>query len=47
MWVCPSCDLTELKPMLISDYESYRLDHEYIARMALGLSTDNDSDSIR
>jgi len=47
MLICPSCNLPELKPMLISDYESYKLDHEYIGRMALGLSIDNDSNRIR
>jgi hypothetical protein len=47
MLVCPSCNLPELKPMLISDYESYKLDHKYIGRMALGLSIDNDSDRMR
>ncbi|MGA8844333.1 MAG: hypothetical protein WB511_12180 [Nitrososphaeraceae archaeon] len=47
MLVCPSCNLPELKPMLISNYESYKLDHEFIGRMALGLSIDNDSDRMR
>jgi hypothetical protein len=28
--ICPSCSSNEMESMPISDYESYRLDHDYI-----------------
>ena len=44
--LCPSCGNNEIRLMPISDYESYKLDYDYINEMLLELSTIQGGESI-
>jgi len=44
--LCPSCGNNEMKFNPITDYESYRLDDEYINEMASELWTNQGGDNI-
>jgi hypothetical protein len=43
---CPSCGNNEMQLMPISDYESYKLDYDYIDEMASKLWTSQGGDRI-
>jgi hypothetical protein len=45
--LCPSCGNNQVQLMPISDYESYRLDHDYINEMVSELWTSQGGDHIR
>jgi hypothetical protein len=44
--LCPSCGNNEMQLMPISDYESYKLDHDYINEMVSELWTIQGGDRI-
>jgi len=45
--ICPSCGNNEMQFMPISNYESYKLDHDYIDEMASKLLISHGGDHIR
>jgi hypothetical protein len=46
--LCPSCgNNNEMQLLPVSDYESYKLDHDYIHEMVSGLWTNEGGDSKR